>query len=87
MLSRIAYGLLSLWIDGDHSYEGLKADWEAYTPLVVPGGYVMVDNYGDAEWPGVAQFLDNEVLGDEDPEGWSVIYKAGRTVLFQRDSE
>ncbi len=30
-----------LFIDGDHSYEGVKADFEQYSPLVVPGGLVM----------------------------------------------
>jgi predicted O-methyltransferase YrrM len=27
-----------LFIDGDHSYGGVKADWEMYGPLVAPGG-------------------------------------------------
>lgn len=29
-----------LFIDGDHSYEGVKADFEMYSPLVRPGGIV-----------------------------------------------
>ncbi len=29
-----------LFIDGDHRYEGVKADFEAYSPLVRPGGLV-----------------------------------------------
>jgi predicted O-methyltransferase YrrM len=29
-----------LLIDGDHSYEGVKQDWEMYSPLVSPGGLV-----------------------------------------------
>ncbi len=29
-----------LFIDGDHSYEGVKCDWEMYSPLVRPGGVV-----------------------------------------------
>ena len=29
-----------LFIDGDHRYEGLKADWEAWRDLVAPGGIV-----------------------------------------------
>jgi len=29
-----------LWIDGDHTYEGVKADFEAWAPLVIPGGIV-----------------------------------------------
>ncbi len=29
-----------LFIDGDHSYEGVKADYENYSPMVKPGGMV-----------------------------------------------
>jgi len=30
-----------LFIDGDHSYEGVKKDWEMYSPLVKKGGIVV----------------------------------------------
>jgi len=29
-----------LFIDGDHSYEGLKGDWTSWSPLIKPGGVV-----------------------------------------------
>jgi predicted O-methyltransferase YrrM len=29
-----------LFIDGDHTYEGVKADFELYSPLVRPGGVI-----------------------------------------------
>jgi predicted O-methyltransferase YrrM len=29
-----------LFIDGDHSYEGIREDWEGWSPLVAPGGVV-----------------------------------------------
>jgi predicted O-methyltransferase YrrM len=29
-----------VFIDGDHSYEGLCADWTGWSPLVAPGGIV-----------------------------------------------
>jgi len=29
-----------LFIDGDHSYGGVKADWEMYAPLVAPDGLI-----------------------------------------------
>lgn len=29
-----------IFIDGDHSYEGLKGDWEAWRPLIARGGIV-----------------------------------------------
>ncbi len=40
-----------LFIDGDHSYAGVKADFENYSPLVRPGGLIafhdIVDNDND----------------------------------------
>jgi predicted O-methyltransferase YrrM len=42
-----------LFIDGDHTYEGVKADWEMYSPLVRPGGMIVFHdigkNYDDTE--------------------------------------
>lgn len=29
-----------LFIDGDHSYEGIRTDWEAWSPLIAKGGVV-----------------------------------------------
>ena len=34
-------GIDFLFIDGDHTYEGVKADFEMYSPLVRPGGLVV----------------------------------------------
>jgi predicted O-methyltransferase YrrM len=33
-------GIDFLFIDGDHTYEGVKKDFEMYSPLVRPGGYI-----------------------------------------------
>lgn len=37
-----------LHIDGNHSYENAKADIAAWTGLVMPGGWVIIDDY---TWP------------------------------------
>jgi predicted O-methyltransferase YrrM len=29
-----------LFIDGDHTWDGLKGDWEGWSPLIAPGGIV-----------------------------------------------
>ncbi|MBV8610022.1 MAG: class I SAM-dependent methyltransferase, partial [Singulisphaera sp.] len=29
-----------VFIDGDHSYDGLRSGWEGWAPLVAPGGVV-----------------------------------------------
>jgi len=42
-LAPVLAGIVDLvFIDGDHSYDGLKGDWEAWSPLVAPGGLVAV---------------------------------------------
>lgn len=33
-----------IYIDGDHSYESVKSDVRWYAPLVVPGGYLVMDD-------------------------------------------
>lgn len=42
-----------LFIDGDHTYEGVKQDWEMYSQLVRPGGMVVfhdiAGNYEDTQ--------------------------------------
>lgn len=36
-----------LFIDGDHSYEGVKQDWELFSPFVKPFGLVL---FRDTLW-------------------------------------
>ena len=42
-----------LFIDGDHTYEGVKQDWEMYSSLVRPGGIIVfhdvAGNYEDTQ--------------------------------------
>lgn len=54
-----------LFIDGEHSYEAVKADLEAWLPHVAPGGYVVFDDVIDA-FPGVQRLFD-EATGDAGP--------------------
>lgn len=50
-----------LVIDGDHSYEGVKFDFENYFPLLQPGAYIIFDDYNAKEWPGVQKFIDEDL--------------------------
>jgi len=72
-----------LFIDGDHTYEGVKKDYEQYSPLVRPGGALA---FHDVAWnaPGCAcevyRFWDEVKIGKnyreliEDPnQGWGGI--------------
>lgn len=43
-----------VYIDADHSYEGVKRDLEAYFPAVKPGGILAGDDYGQKDsWYGL----------------------------------
>lgn len=49
-----------LFIDGDHSYEGVKADFDLWSPLVRPGGVVAFHDTVPTSWahePGVVQLV------------------------------
>lgn len=49
-----------LFIDGDHSYEGVKADWETYRPLLGPGSIVVFHDSGWAE--GVQRVIEEDAM-------------------------
>lgn len=42
-----------LFIDGDHSEEGVRADWNNYGPMVRDGGMVAFHDIVGGHWPGV----------------------------------
>ena len=44
-----------VFIDADHSYEGCRADIEAWWPTVVPGGLFGGHDYGSGAFPGVTR--------------------------------
>ena len=50
-----------LIIDGDHSYDGVKFDFNNYHQMVKQGGYIIFDDYNCKEWPDVTRFVDSEV--------------------------
>ena len=59
MVEKLApHGIDLLMIDGDHSYEGAKADFELLGPSVTPGGIVLFDDYDSHRWPGVSKAVD-----------------------------
>lgn len=50
-----------VFIDGDHSYEGIRWDWLNYSPTVRPGGIVAFHDTWpnhDRHEPGVVQWCD-----------------------------
>ena len=59
--SKRSYNVLI--IDGDHSDLGVRHDFFNYGHLVKCGGYIIFDDYGNPNWPGLTDFVDKEVAG------------------------
>jgi len=53
-----------LWIDGDHTYEGAKKDFDAFLPHLVPGGVVAFHDALNA-FPGPIRVFVEDVLGSD----------------------
>jgi predicted O-methyltransferase YrrM len=53
-----------LFIDGDHSYEASRRDFEVWSPFVISGGIVCFHDIG--VWPGVTRFYQ-ELLQSPGP--------------------
>lgn len=70
-------------VDGDHDYEQVKADIEAWVPHLRPGGIMFFHDYDakDApmQHPGVKQAVDESEVA-----GWPVFGRAGWSIAFQK---
>lgn len=47
-----------VFIDADHSYEGCRADIEAWLPALRPGGWMTGHDYRHPRFPGVTRAVD-----------------------------
>ena len=72
-----------LVIDGDHSYEGVKFDFDNYAPMVRPGGLIIIDDYQSPDWPDVTRFVDEEV---SKRKGFSLFGVSWRTCVYKADA-
>ena len=75
-----------VFIDGDHSEEGLLADWRAWSPLVKPGGIVALhDSRSTPERPiddaGSVKVTNEVILRDE---RFSVVDAVDSLTVLQR---
>lgn len=68
-----------LLIDGDHSYEGVRADYTRFEPYVKDNGLILLH---DVLWPkkGVARFFWDEITYPKSvlplsPSGMGIVYK------------
>ncbi|MEV7414343.1 class I SAM-dependent methyltransferase [Streptomyces sp. NPDC089919] len=60
-LSDRRYGVIV--IDGDHSREGVARDLEWAEQIAATGAVVVLDDFGDARWPGVQEATEAYLAG------------------------
>jgi predicted O-methyltransferase YrrM len=72
-----------LFIDGDHSYEGAKQDFELWSPHVVPGGLIALHDIG--HWEGVTRFYRELMSGTTHYE--EVLELFGLVVLEKKSED
>lgn len=65
-----------LWIDGDHSYEGVKSDFEKFSKFVKKDGLVI---FHDSELEGV-----NKCITEVDPSRFSFKEKINSLKIFKK---
>ncbi|MEL6795264.1 MAG: class I SAM-dependent methyltransferase, partial [Planctomycetota bacterium] len=68
-------------IDGDHSAEGVRGDFEGYAHMLRSGGLLIIDDYGSDDWPDVTAFVDQTVRSDPRFKPVAVM---GKTAVFKR---
>jgi predicted O-methyltransferase YrrM len=74
-----------LFVDGDHTYEGAKADYDRWSAFVRPGGHLLFHDavdpggYGNV-YPGVSRLVAEITRGD----GWKRQPDAGSIAHFVR---
>ena len=52
-----------VFIDGDHTYDHVKADLQSWMPHIRDGGILCGHDYGWDKWDGVKQAFDEETIG------------------------
>ena len=58
-----------LWIDGDHSYNSVRKDFEKWTPYLVKGGFIALHDTSDSP---PAQLVQERII--ENPEYTQIRY-------------
>lgn len=70
-----------LFIDGDHSYEGVRNDLERFAPLVSNGGLVVFHDYHSHNWPDVTRAVDKLAMARKDLE---LVGAEWETAIFRK---
>jgi predicted O-methyltransferase YrrM len=80
-----------VFIDGDHSEEGARADWDGWNGFVAPGGVVLfhdarMGKEGGRGLEGPTAVVDALFRGADAVPGWSIVREADRMVAVVRDA-
>jgi predicted O-methyltransferase YrrM len=67
-----------IFIDADHSYQGVSNDFELYRRKVKKDGYIIFHDYGDSMWTGIKRFCDESVSAGK----IKLIKQVGRIAVF-----
>lgn len=70
----------AILIDGDHSYEGVKADCEHFLPHLVTNGIAMFHDYKRESLPDVTRAVDDYMLNG----GWGHMLIAGTLSVWRK---
>jgi predicted O-methyltransferase YrrM len=79
-----------VFVDGDHSEQGVRADWEGWHGFVEPGGAVVFHDARESQeggrgLPGPTVVVDGLFRGAGALAGWRVLAEADRTVAVVRE--
>jgi predicted O-methyltransferase YrrM len=78
-----------VFVDGDHSEDGCRADWELWHPFVRPGGLVLFHDArltqpGGAGLPGPSAVVDAVFRSPAPPAGWRIAHEVDSLVAVER---
>ena len=72
-----------VFVDGDHSPQGVLEDWRAWHPHVKSGGVMAFHDARDAG-SGPKQIVDDLFRGDQPVKGWNITHEVGSVVAVTR---
>jgi len=75
-----------VFVDGDHSEQGVRTDWELWSPLVAPGGVMLFHDARLGRPDGVGLPGPTAVVEDEvrTAPGWEVLEEVDAAVAMRR---
>ncbi|HSD76426.1 MAG TPA: class I SAM-dependent methyltransferase [Solirubrobacteraceae bacterium] len=78
-----------VFVDGDHSEQGCREDWELWSPSVVAGGLVLfhdarLGHPGGAGHPGPTAVVDSVFRGPGAVDGWELVAERDSLVAVRR---